>query len=65
MAKNMPLAHNSLYNAIIFAKKNGIKNLYLGDIGIENKTEKEKNISKFKKGFSNKCISRNIYTIKL
>ncbi len=52
---NFPISHALLWNAILYAKDNGALIFDFGDTYLEslnsNKTEKEKNISYFKKGF--------------
>ena len=61
MAENLPIAHYSMMVAINKAKDMGLKFFDMGSISVVEGEEKLNAIAKFKKGFSNTCISEISY----
>ena len=65
MSKNVAVGHYNILLAIYHAKKIGLKSINLGFIMNDAEDEKEKNIFRFKSGFSNSLEVKNRYTVNL
>lgn len=59
MADNKPLAHWNIFSAIINCKKIGLERFVVGSSSLDEKDPKIKNISKFKKGFTDNPVLKS------
>ncbi|MBI3500566.1 MAG: hypothetical protein HY063_02135 [Bacteroidetes bacterium] len=64
MAENISIAHYPIYHSISYGKQIGLKKMNM-DIVDKFDDEKKNNISKFKKGFTNRVEVKTYYTISL
>ncbi len=65
MTKNVAVGHYNILSAVYHAKNIGLKSISLGYINNVSTDEKEKNIFRFKTGFSNSMKVKNRYEVNL
>jgi hypothetical protein len=63
MKRNLPLAHYSLFRAIQESKRLNIEVFNIGEIGLEGKDEKQRQLAQFKRGLVSQCSVEKSYTV--
>lgn len=64
MAQKLPIGHYGLYLSVLLAREKGLKVFHFGDV-TDQADPKVNAIVKYKRGFNNELVSRNIFEVNL